>query len=745
MPQLKHTFLRSRVIPVIVAAQSRAALSKVNTSVIEVAFPETGAPLGTDESFRGQEQEEPHLGTSILEELPIDMVKQVPLDYMHLVCLGVQKRLLFLWFRGTRGHRLSPALRETISVKHASLSAFVHSDFARKPRSMSELDRWKATELRMFLLYTGPLCLATSLPRAQYKHFLELHVAISILVSPSLSLSQEHTEYAHKLLCHFVRKHADIYGEESVSHNVHRLTHLVAEVRNHGPLDRWSSFPFENYMQTLKKYLRKPERPLEQLHNRKLEQRSITPEKLPPPSAVRVSLPMRCTPPLYRRVTVPRCFELRNNSSDSTCLLHDGSFVKITAPARYSIIKFPGEQDQVAVVPSSWIVGGSCLWPPEKEEKKVGLYVGKNKSPGAHWKSVDCEEMETYETYDEARQVLPLATNTSDLNCEAEYGRGKRRRTKRMLSDDEDDSSPPVTPPSQSKPRRQVQKKRRVIQDLSEEECSPPPSPTFWDKEPRSQGNDCSQQPSLFRPTTIWSSPSCTTRDDNSQQPSYFHPAVSQRSSSSTSRDDSSQQPSRFHPSLSQHSSSSTTRDDNSQQPSRLHQGLSQRSSSTTRDDSSQQPSRFHPSLSQHSSSSTTRDDNSQQPSRLHQGLSQRSSSTTRDDNSQQPSRLHQALSQRSSSTTRYDNSQQPSRLHQGLSQRSSSTTRDDNSQQPSRLHQALSQRSSSTTRDDNSQQPSRLHQGLSQRSSSSTRQRMCQSAGAHEQTPSSSLRHTSG
>jgi len=62
-----------------------------------MTFPEMNAPLRTDESFIAKVGEDHHLGSSPFCEFSIGMISNFPADYMHLICLGVVRKLLNLW------------------------------------------------------------------------------------------------------------------------------------------------------------------------------------------------------------------------------------------------------------------------------------------------------------------------------------------------------------------------------------------------------------------------------------------------------------------------------------------------------------------------------------------------------------------------------------------------------------------------------------------------------------------------
>ena len=74
------------------------------------------------------------------------------------------RKLLWTWIRGPLSvgcNRIRLGWRSVALISERLLALVVHvaCDFARKPRSLKDLARWKATELRQFLLYTGPIVL----------------------------------------------------------------------------------------------------------------------------------------------------------------------------------------------------------------------------------------------------------------------------------------------------------------------------------------------------------------------------------------------------------------------------------------------------------------------------------------------------------------------------------------------------------------------------------------------------------
>ncbi|XP_074034714.1 uncharacterized protein [Leptinotarsa decemlineata] len=169
-----------------------------------VVFPEVSATLRTDQSFKNRSQPEHHISLSDLEKLNIGMVSQVPLDYMHLICLGVMKRLLIFWVRGRMDVRIKKTLLPLVINRCSSVKRTVTKEFSRSARSVLEVDRWKATEFRQFILYSGIFILKDILPRPFYEHFLSISIAIRILADEEYHTSM--FDYASELLNYFVKK-----------------------------------------------------------------------------------------------------------------------------------------------------------------------------------------------------------------------------------------------------------------------------------------------------------------------------------------------------------------------------------------------------------------------------------------------------------------------------------------------------------------------------------------------------------
>lgn len=264
-----------------------------------MTFPRNDMPLRNNVNFRNKTDPDHHHGISPLEETSLDMVSGFPLDYMHLVCLGVMRRLLHLWLRlGPLTCRLSGFQATVLTERLVGAKKNVPMEFARKPRAVREIDRWKATEFRQFLLYTGPVMLKDLLSTEVYKNFLLFFVGIFILCNNSLI--GDHIDYANDILRLFVTHFGQLYGPKFLSYNVHCLVHLAEDAKHHGVLDNFSAFQYEDHLNKLKRLLRKPTCPLSQIVRRFSEMQSCSKKK------------EKNNPPLLRKQhtagPLPECF-----------------------------------------------------------------------------------------------------------------------------------------------------------------------------------------------------------------------------------------------------------------------------------------------------------------------------------------------------------------------------------------------------------------------------------------------------
>lgn len=177
-----------------------------------------------------------------------DLKKGFVIDYMHNILLGIMKLLLDFWMGE---HRLcqkseyfrpmSKRNRDLLDKRLLALRPYEH--ITRKPRPLSERSIFKAVEYRHLLIYYLPFALRGLLDDEKLHHFQLLSASIYILLKSQIT-NREITEAADKLT-RFADLFEKIYGEESVTMNVHKLRHYGELVKECGPIWSYSMFGFE--------------------------------------------------------------------------------------------------------------------------------------------------------------------------------------------------------------------------------------------------------------------------------------------------------------------------------------------------------------------------------------------------------------------------------------------------------------------------------------------------------------------
>lgn len=195
------------------------------------------------------------------------MIEDFPVgDSLHLIDLGIMKKLLSGWLNGSFGnYRIKWSTKEITLIsnflKHVKMPVEMH----RSVRALDVLAFWKGTEFRTFLHYLSVVILKEVLPADVFKNFLMFFCAITICSS---NMYSHFLDLAQQFLNNFIELFRDIYGEDYLSSNVHNLSHLVDEVKRFGILSTFNAYPFENKLFEIKRLLRTGTNPLAQVANR---------------------------------------------------------------------------------------------------------------------------------------------------------------------------------------------------------------------------------------------------------------------------------------------------------------------------------------------------------------------------------------------------------------------------------------------------------------------------------------------
>lgn len=172
---------------------------------------------------------------------------------MHNVFLGVQKKLMTLWF-DSEYNSYSFSLHPFIGIinsriKNIKLPSFV----PRIPRKVEDYGHWKANELKLFLLVYSLAMLKDLMQEQYFNHHMLLVQSISLLNSSSVS--ENMIKESRRLLNEYVKQFEVLYGKKHLTCNLHLLRHLADEVIKFGPLWTVTCFIFENLNGILKSFV----------------------------------------------------------------------------------------------------------------------------------------------------------------------------------------------------------------------------------------------------------------------------------------------------------------------------------------------------------------------------------------------------------------------------------------------------------------------------------------------------------
>ena len=189
-------------------------------------------------------------GRSLLFDLPyFNFVRDVPVDYLHCVCIGVVKRSVELTFRvGENRTRVTKRPLSSPILFNLLISKIkVVREFNRRVRDL-DFAVYKGQEYRNLLLFFFPLILnCIEQPAKERQMWLLLTYVIKACVIPTEEFRAVPIAQINASATKFYSVYQQLFGMQNCTYNTHIVGSHAIEMRFHGPLTFTSAFPFESF------------------------------------------------------------------------------------------------------------------------------------------------------------------------------------------------------------------------------------------------------------------------------------------------------------------------------------------------------------------------------------------------------------------------------------------------------------------------------------------------------------------
>lgn len=186
-------------------------------------------------------------GISVLMFLPLfNIFTSMFPDYMHNILLGVVRQFLFGWLDSKYSSKewyLNNRKKEALDRRILNMTP--PDEITRILRSLLYRKKYKASELRTFLLHYSLPCLNGILPPKYVKHWSLLVYSVSIFLKEKIE--PQDWESAKEAMEKFVSQTGELYPKEWLTFNLHLLLHVPDFVKRYGGLWDSSCFTYEHY------------------------------------------------------------------------------------------------------------------------------------------------------------------------------------------------------------------------------------------------------------------------------------------------------------------------------------------------------------------------------------------------------------------------------------------------------------------------------------------------------------------